>query len=458
MDVEAMEQWRQLRAQDIPAVPREVVRHCLLDWLGCALAGSREPLSAILRQEVLGPSSFGTRSWAGDQATIVGTGARAGVRTAALVNGAAGHALDFDDTHTGLGGHPSAPVLPAVLALAERLDSPGGRLLTALVAGIEVECRIAERLGPGHYAIGWHATGTMGTFGAAAGAANLLGLDAGAWGHALGLAGTQAAGLKASFGTMAKPLHAGKAASDGLLAALLARGGFTGEPDIVDAPQGLGAAAGGRRGEGSGRREGPDSRWLCAQTLFKYHASCYLTHAAINAAQSLRQAGLEPERVGRVEVRVAPGCLDVCAIPSPLTGLEGKFSLRATTAMALLGDETADPGAFEDGRMGQPDLVAMRDRVTVVGDAGLLATRAVVSVKCRDGEHLLADDDTGQPAPDLSRQWERLSDKFMALATPVVGAQQAGAVQEAVARIEDLSSVRQLTALLGPDGSEARED
>src|SRR5579883_3449913 len=206
MFLDAVARFRTLRSTDLPPEALAVARHCLLDWLGCALAGSQEPLAAILRDEVVE---------SGGPATVLGTFLRTTPRAAALVNGAAGHALDFDDTHTDMNGHPTAPVLPAALALAEALDASGERLLAAYVAGIEVECRLGLYIGPEHYARGWHATGTLGTVGAAAAAAHLLGLDEKGWRTGLNLAATQAAGLKASFGSMAKPLHAGRAASDG---------------------------------------------------------------------------------------------------------------------------------------------------------------------------------------------------------------------------------------------------
>ncbi|HKF19774.1 MAG TPA: MmgE/PrpD family protein [Candidatus Dormibacteraeota bacterium] len=427
-----------LRLDHLPPEVLEVARHCLLDWLGCALAGSREPLTEILTAEVAALEGAA-------EATLIGSGRRCTARTAALVNGAAGHALDFDDTHTLMSGHPSAPVLPAALALAQRLDLPGERLLTAFVAGVEVECRVGALLNPGHYQSGWHATGTMGTFGAAAACSHLLGLDADRWGHALGLAGTQAAGLKASFGTMAKPLHAGKAAADGLLAATLAAAGFTANPAVLEAPQGLAEAAAG--GElASSLLAGHEDRFLIRDTLFKYHASCYLTHAAINAALALREQ-VGPDQVAGVEVTVAPEVLNVCNITRPGTGLEGKFSLRATTAMALLGDDTADPRSYSDARMADADLVSLRDRVHVTAADGRASTRATVAVTAGDGRRFTADEDTGEPARDLDRQRERLTAKFYALAEPVLGPARARALHAAVRRIETVSSVRDLLTL-----------
>lgn len=412
--------WSTVGFDDLPAEAVEVGRHCLLDWLGCALAGSRESLAALVCDQLA----------TSGRATLVGTDRTADPRDAALGNGVAGHALDFDDTHTLLSGHPTVPVLPAALAVAEDLDRSGERLLTALVVGVEVECRIGALLAPGHYRAGWHATGTIGTFGAAAAVAHLLGLDAERTTHALALAGTQAAGLKASFGTMAKPLHAGKAAADGLLAARLAARGFTGNPAVLEAPQGLAAAAGADAPDRS-RLERLTDRWTIRDTLFKYHAACYLTHASINAALVLADK-VSTGDIEAVEVHVAADSLPVCNIAEPATGLEGKFSLRATTAMALLGDDTTAMAAYADSRMVDAALVDLRDRVVVVPDEHRVGTRSKVVVVDRSGRRLEVEDDTGRPADDLDLQWDRLSSKFRALAAPVIGASRAEQLRDAV--------------------------
>lgn len=432
------QRWSGLRGGDLPGEAAEAARQCVLDWLGCALAGSTEPAARILTgvvSEGPGPCSLVGRP-----------SPRVPASVAALVNGTAGHALDFDDTHTLLMGHPTAPVLPAALALAEELDATGEQLLVALVAGVEVECRVGALVTPGHYRAGWHATGTLGTVGAAAACARLLALDAEAWAVALGLAATVAGGLKSSFGTMAKPLHAGKAAADGLLAARLAGAGFTGAPAALDGHQGLAHATTGALPEPH-RLDGLEDRWLVRDTLFKHHAACYLTHAAINAAASLR-GEVEPDSVEAVEVRVAPDVLEVCNIAEPTTGLEGKFSLRATVAMALLGDDTSDGAAFTDARMAAPDLVRLRDRVTVVPEPGRAGTASAVVVTTADGRRQEANDDTGRPAADLAAQGEALARKFRALAEPVIGTNAALSVLDAVSHLDQLDSVAELTALL----------
>src|SRR5262245_4172908 len=426
--------WSGIGFADLPAEVTWVGRHCLLDWCGCALAGSREPLAGLLRDELVGEGP----------ATVLGAARTADPRGAALANGAAGHALDYDDTHTRMPGHPTSPVPPAVLAVAEQLDASGERLLTALVAGVEVECRVGALLAPAHYLAGWHATGTVGTIGAAAAVAHLLGLDPERTTHALALAATQAAGLKASFGTMAKPLHAGKAATDGLLAARLAAGGFTGNPAVLEAPQGLAAAAAGTRPDPD-RLDRLHDRWTIRDTLFKYHAACYLTHAAINAALDLAEQ-VDLDDIDRVEVRVGNDLRDVCDIAEPTTGLEGKFSLRATTAMAFLGDDTTDMASYSDARMADPDLVALRDRVAVVYESGRASTVAMVAVTTPFGERVEAEDDTGRPAEDLDLQWDRLSAKFRALAAPVIGPDAATPLHTAVARLAPARAIARAAA------------
>src|SRR5579864_377399 len=223
---------RGIRWDETPDDAREVARHCLLDFFGVAIAGSREPLTNILVNEIV-------NSERSTEASLIGREERASRLTAALVNGAAGHALDFDDTHMAMGGHPSAPIIPAILALAETTGASGRDVLEAIVVGVETECRLGALIGAQHYTIGFHSTGTLGTFGAAAACAHLLNLDEDGWLRALGLAGTQAAGLKSGFGTMAKPLHSGRAASNGLFSALAARGGYTSNPAILETEAGF---------------------------------------------------------------------------------------------------------------------------------------------------------------------------------------------------------------------------
>ena len=431
----AADLWKQFGSLTLEAVPVDVeavATQCILDWFACALAGQAEPLAHILRNEygdVAGP------------ATMLGSPTRVRTGHAALVNGAIGHALDFDDTHTGMGGHPTAPVFPAVLAVAEELGSTGAELLAAFVVGAEVEDRLGLALGSRPYARGWHVTSMVGVVGAAAGVARLLHLDAEQFTHAIGIAASQASGLKANFGTMTKPLHAGQAAERGVMAAKLAARGFTSSSEAIEGPQGLVQASGAdelRRD----RLDATDGQWLISQTLFKYHAACYLTHAAIESAGAIR-GGLRGRTVREITVTVNPSLLSVCNIHEPRTGLEAKFSLRATTAMALLGDDTADPSTFNDRRIGEHDLQDLLHAVTIVTDESLASTQSHVRVALAGGATLDRTSDTGIPATDLTAQGVKLRAKFDALTASVVG-DASIALAGRIAGLRHLPSAREL--------------
>src|SRR6185437_4704050 len=433
-----------LRAGDLPERVRILARQCLLDWLAVTLAGAREELSDILLAEA---EEQGGRA----AATLIGHRLRAPTQQAALVNGAASHALDFDDVNMTMGGHPTVPVMPAVLALAEARGAGGAALMTAFVAGYETLCRVGALVSPGHYARGFHNTATVGSFGAAAGAANLLGLDAAATATALGIAGTQAAGLKSMFGTMCKPLHAGKAAQNGVLAASLAARGFTSREDVLDCAQGF-AETQSADFHPERALADPPGGWHIASNLFKYHAACYLTHAPIECARELRRnESFAPEAVRAASLTVESGAARVCNIGAPRTGLEAKFSLRLTTAMALAGLDTASLATYSAANAGNPSLQRLRDRVSVEFARDWPHTVAELTVTLEDGRRLSSRYDSGVPASDLAAQSRRLEAKFMSLAAPVLGEKRAAELAAAVASLEDLKSVTELTRLAVPE-------
>ena len=222
-----------LRFDQLPQRTVEIAKHCLLDWIGVTIAGRPEPLTGMLIDQAMAEGGA-------PQATLIGDGRKVSAGQAALINGTASHALDFDDVQQRFHGHPTAPVAPVILALAEQSGASGRDVMAALVAGIEVECRINVFMGDSHYERGWHSTATNGTFGAAVGAAHMMGFDGSRCALAMGVAGTQAAGLRSMFGTMCKPLHAGKAAANGLFAAQIVSRGFTSRPDVLERPMGFG--------------------------------------------------------------------------------------------------------------------------------------------------------------------------------------------------------------------------
>lgn len=432
-----------LTADQIPDDVRIRARHCLLDWFGVTIAGSQEPVACIMhdvaRVDASTPGS-----------TVVGTSLRVPLLMAALLNGTASHALDFDDVNPAMLGHPSVAVLGAALALAEAQDRRADDLLTAFVAGYETECRVAMALGAAPYMRGFHATGTVGTMGAAAAAASLLGLDAARTATALGLAATQAAGLKCMIGTMGKPLHAGKAGMNGLLAAQLAAHDFLGSNSAVEDGQGLAAALGGSC-DTAAALAGPAEGWHLRNNLFKHHASCFMTHSAIDGISALREAhGLLPDDVASVVVHVSELELRACNIAEPATALEVKFSLTHLAAMALY---DADLSVIHDRDASDPALVELRRRVAVVGD-GQAGAATHVEIVRTDGTTVDVAHDVLTPEDDLAGERSRLVRKFHALAEPVVGA---AAAVRVLAAIEDpdaaVADLMRRSALVSPAGA-----
>ena len=426
-----------LRFDDMPEEVRTVVKHCVLDWLGVTLAGSRQDSGRIVREEAL-------EQGGAPQATLIGDGARTNIAQAALVNGTASHALDYDDVHFTFCGHPTVTVLPAVLALAERDARNGRDLMTAFVAGVEVGCRVGQYVTEAHYARGHHATGTLGTFSAAAATARMLGLDAETSATALGIAATQAAALKSMFGTMCKPLHAGKAAANGQYAALLAKRGFSSRRDGIECSQGF-ADTQSPVVDTEGALEGFGERFHTRDILFKYHAACYGTHASVEALTRLRDAhAIDHRCVDKVEIRVPTRNLKVCNIQEPRTGLEAKFSLRLVSAMALAGNSTSDIAGYDDSVCIDRELVRLRDRTGVVGDDELARGASEVVVCMEDGVVYREFGDVSVPSRNLDEQGRRLEDKFVTLASPVIGERRAREIVDLVRTLEQLESMDEL--------------
>ena len=301
---------------------RTWAKHVLLDWIAVTIAGASEPLVRILIDEY---AESGVAA-----CSILASGRSARPHDAALINGAAGHALDFDDVSSRMTGHPTAPVAPAALACAQARSASGIQLLRALVVGHEVEARVGELMGRSHYQHGFHSTGTIGTLGAAAAVASLMRLNEHQTRHALGLAATQAAGLKSMFGTMAKPLHAGKAAMNGLMAAQMAARGFTAHESAIECEQGF------ARTQALELRPFPGaidtaSRFAIEDTLFKYHAACYLTHPTIEAVRQARlKHRVDLDSLQSMRIQVAGSHRGVCDIDDPRSGLNVKFSIPAS--------------------------------------------------------------------------------------------------------------------------------
>jgi 2-methylcitrate dehydratase PrpD len=439
-----------LTAAALPAAVLERARQGVLDWLAVTLAGSRQP-GALIAQELA------VANQARPAATLAGTSVRSVPADAALANGLAAHALDFDDSNVWAQAHTSASVLAAALALAEDLGAPGAELVAAYVTGVQAASVVGLATGPGADARGFHLTGLTGTFGAAAACGKLLGLDAAGLARALSLAATQSAGLKAVFGTMGKHLNAARAAVDGLLAAQLVSRGFTAPAEAVTAETGYAVAYTGTF-DPVRALDQMRGRYGVENLVFKQHACCHGAHSAINGIASLRaRRPFRPDDVERIVLTIPPVLRQICLVDLPRTGLEGKFSLRYVAALAVAGRDTG-PAAFTDTRISDPELAAVMDRVELVdGPAARPASAPTeVHVELGSGEQLTACLRAVDPAADdelpAQRRW--LTDKFTMLAVPVLGEERSAELAYAAGRVDELRSTAGLMALTRPAGQD----
>ncbi len=426
-----------LKRDDIADDSRRLARQCLLDWMGCALAGSCEPVGDIMIAEF-------AASNAGHYG-LIGRAEKAGLIDAALINGTCGHALDYDDNSTLLMGHPSVGVVPVVLALAQALDAHGEDILRAIIVGHEAGAAVGRFTELEHYLKGYHATGTIGTFGAAAAAAYLLELEPNDIAAALSLAGTQAAGLKAMFGTMAKPFHAGKAAANGLMAARLVKRGFAARNDILEVKQGFKHVT--STGDSAVPIRLDDFGKNIQKTTFKYHAACYGTHSAIEAALAFREK-YNITDIDGINVHVPKAALDMCNIPDPQEALETKFSLRHAIAMALAGVDTAALENFSAIMAQDKNLTALRQKITVHGDDTGLGGGLYARLSFQLGdEQVEIEKDVSVPLSDFDKQEEKLRAKFASLAGAVIGTDKACVLEDKILHLESINHIDDMLSL-----------
>jgi 2-methylcitrate dehydratase PrpD len=433
--------------RDCPDAAVAQVRRAALDTLGVMLAGAGEPVALSVR-------TVARAEGGAPLCTVFGTAHRTSPTWAALANGTAGHAHDFDDTNFALLGHPSVPLLAAALAAAEAEPADGAAVVLAYVIGFEVSTALGVALNPDHYTRGWHATSSIGTLGCAAAAASVLRLDPTQTRHALGVAASLASGLKENFGSMTKPFHAGHAARNGVFAALVAREGLTASDSALEGRQGY-AAAFGQAPLAADAFDALGRRWqvLASGIAVKPYPSCALTHSAIDALLALRERhGLGAEEVAEVEVGVNQVVPDVLRHASPSNGLERKFSMQFCAASALATGRV-DLGSFADGPITDAGTREVMDHVRMVVDPTLpqgLSEHAWtrVTVRLRDGRTLASPPRGASGHPDQPLTDAQLRDKFLACAAPVIGAGEAEGVAAQLTHLEDIPDIRALTARL----------
>jgi 2-methylcitrate dehydratase PrpD len=306
---------------------------------------------------------------------------------AALMNGTTSHTFDFDDTHLKTIIHPSGPVAAAILALAERKPVKGADFLHAFILGVETECRIGNAVYPSHYDVGWHITATAGVFGAAAAAGRLLGLSEQQMVWALGIAATQSSGLREMFGTMVKPMHPGNAARNGLLAALLASKNFTSTEQGIEGRRGFANVLATQRNLAE-ITEKLGETWEIALNTYKPFACGIVEHPAIDGCIQLRNDHkLKAEDIESIALKVHPLVLELTGKKTPQTGLEGKFSVYHSCAVAII-HGAAGETQYSDEAVRDPGVIALRDRVTATGDRAVHEDQVQVSIKLKNGKTL----------------------------------------------------------------------
>jgi 2-methylcitrate dehydratase PrpD len=426
-----------IRYEDLPPAAVHEAKRAVLDWVGCALAGSTHPTVGILL------STFDAIGSAPVATVLGGRGRRLSLLDASVANGQMGHVLDFDDTH--LGGvilHTSTATLPALFALGESRRSPGREIIVALAAAFEAGIRVGQAA-TSHHLGGWHLTGTLGTVAAAAGSARLLRLDERQTTFALGIACTQAAGMQQNRGSDCKSLHAGKSAYHGVLASMLASNGFDSSTEILEGSLGFTKIySATQQNRAITARLG--GTWMITGNGYKPYACGVVLHPLIDAMIEVSRKASEPAtNVERIEVQVHPDVIRITGIDTPGSGLMSKFSANHAAAVAYI-DRAAGVVQFSDERSGDAGVQALRKLIQVKPESSFRLDQAAATVRTRSGAIHQAQiaHATGTVSNPMSDQ--ALRDKFFGNATPVVGADQARRIADMIWMLDTMSDIGDL--------------
>lgn len=424
----------------LPPPVIEKAKECFIDWFGVALLGTRESVVQILIETVLEIGGKG-------QATILGTGQKTHCLFAALVNGAMSHALDFDDTHEPSLVHPSSPIIPALLSIGEGAKHSGKTLINAFVAGYEVETKLGKAMQPAHIELGWHPTSVLGRIGSAVGSGKLLGLNQEQMRMALGIAATQSSGLRKVFGSMCKPFHPGKAAFDGMLAALLAKKNFTSSPSILEGKGGFLELFSNRQYDQTDWSSTLGAEYEILKNSFKPHAACLLTHPTIDAVKEIRiQHHPKLEEIDAVVCEVSPLAVDAAGKEEPKTGLEGKFSLPFCVAITLT-EGKAGEDQFRESKVEDLRIRKLMRKIKVVPQPTLPVTSAIVNVVMANGTSYKKETKYPQGHPNNPLPPGKLEEKYMDITSGILGETKASALLDGLKRLEQVPDINELIPL-----------
>jgi len=420
------------RYEDLPANVRKEGTRTLLNWIGVAVGGSQHE---TVDRAVAALAPFSGPA----QASLLGRRERFDIMNAAFLNGVSSHIFDFDDTHLKTIIHPAGPVASAIVALSEYHPVSGRDFLNALVLGVETECRIGNAVYPNHYDIGWHITGTAGVFGAAAAAGKLLGLSEQQMVWALGLAASQPVGLRESFGSMNKSFNPGRAASNGLFAALLASKNYTSSEGMIEAKRGWANTISTKQ-DYRQITEGLGQRYEAALNTYKPFACGIVIHPAIDAAIQLRNENrLTADQIARIDLKVHPLVLELTGKKTPQIGLEGKFSVYHSVAVAII-EGAAGEKQYSDRAVRDPQVIALRDRVNAVVDPSVKPEQVDMTVTLKDGRTLHKHIEHAIGSVEVPMTDQQLEAKFTDLAEAVLPAAQVRKLIETCWQVERLPS------------------
>ncbi|MEI4768741.1 MmgE/PrpD family protein [Psychrobacillus sp. FJAT-51614] len=421
-------------------IPDEVKLHgkrSLLNWLGVAIGASQHPSIDMLLEVTKDLQTA-------EQVSVFGREEKVDLLMAALINGTSSHIFDYDDTHLDTIHHPSGPVAPVVLALGEHLGLSGEEILHAFILGCEAELRIANAVYPSHYQLGWHITSSTGVFGAAIAAGVLLKLDSEKLVWALGIAGTQSFGLREVFGTMTKPFHPGKAAQNGLLAALLAKKGFTSSEKILEAKRGFANVLAPEHDlEKVNVNWGED--WELLKNSFKPYACGIVLHPSIDACVYLHKR-VSPDHLESIELKVNPYVLELTGKETPQTGLEGKFSVYFTAAIAFL-DGNASEKQYTDEKVKDEKIIEIQKKIRIVVDESLKEDEVEVTALLKDGSNITHKVLHAKGSIDNPMQEEELLTKFSSLVEEHMGKSISDNMAHFLLNLEQYSNINELIVL-----------